>query len=129
MLGNFFLTHHLHIEPLMYAFSSYLGLLMFFAILFKILFPYCGRETKQGQESRLGDLAHCKKGLKLKVSSEINHFCSTIYSLITYLNNYFNLHVCLSIRSVPSVRSVRPFRPCVCRNTNFSFCSCITKCH
>ena len=37
------------------------------------------------------------------------------------LSNYFNCHVCLSIRSV----SV----PSLCPKTNSSFCSQITKCH
>ena len=42
------------------------------------------RKTKQGQESIIGALAHCKKGVKLERASETSHFCPTISSFSTY---------------------------------------------
>ena len=47
------------------------------------------KEAKQGQESIIGALAHCKKGVKLERASEISHFCPTISSLSTYHKTIF----------------------------------------
>ena len=44
----------------------------------------------------------------------------------SYLNNYFDFHVCLSFLRPPFVRP--SVRPSVCPITNSSFCSWMTKC-
>ena len=44
---------------------------------------------------------------------------------LNYLNNYFDFHVCLSIRGSGSRSGSGSVRP----KTNFYSCKCITKCH
>ena len=56
----------------------------------------------------------------LAILISCSHCCSSKI-LKSYLNNYFDFHVCLSIRS--------SVRPCVCLKISSISCSRMTKCH